>query len=130
MRQFVGIDLGRERVPDGTTILTKVRYRGLAKNTHRARVACGLANLFIARRQLLPIRRTIRYGAAALNARCSGCIGDMQVSAGSGSPTSSSHHTRPSADLFRPSLSTFDAFGPSTPTDMSANDIPPGNDCR
>ena len=32
---------------------TKVRYRGLAKNTHRARVACGLANLFIARRQLL-----------------------------------------------------------------------------
>jgi transposase, IS5 family len=34
---------------------TKVRYRGLAKNTHRARVACGLANLFIARRQLLPL---------------------------------------------------------------------------
>ena len=32
---------------------TKVRYRGLAKNTHRARIACGLANLFIARRQLL-----------------------------------------------------------------------------
>jgi len=32
---------------------TKVRYRGLAKNTHRARVTCGLANLFIARRQLL-----------------------------------------------------------------------------
>jgi transposase, IS5 family len=26
---------------------TKVRYRGLAKNAHRARVACGLANLFI-----------------------------------------------------------------------------------
>ena len=23
---------------------TKVRYRGLAKNTHRMRVACGLAN--------------------------------------------------------------------------------------
>ena len=34
---------------------TKVRYRGLAKNTHRARVACGLANLFIARRQLLRV---------------------------------------------------------------------------
>jgi IS5 family transposase len=34
---------------------TKVRYRGLAKNTHRARVACGLANLFVARRQLLPL---------------------------------------------------------------------------
>ena len=34
---------------------TKVRYRGLAKNTHRMRVACGLANLFIARRQLLPV---------------------------------------------------------------------------
>jgi IS5 family transposase len=32
---------------------TKVRYRGLAKNTHRARVTCGLANLLIARRQLL-----------------------------------------------------------------------------
>ena len=32
---------------------TKVRYRGLAKNTHRARVTCGLANLFIARRHLL-----------------------------------------------------------------------------
>ena len=34
---------------------TKVRYRGLAKNTHRARIACGLANLFIARRQLLRV---------------------------------------------------------------------------
>jgi IS5 family transposase len=33
----------------------KVRYRGLAKNTHRARVACGLANLFIARRHLLRV---------------------------------------------------------------------------
>lgn len=34
---------------------TKVRYRRLAKNTHRARVACGLANLFIARRRLLSV---------------------------------------------------------------------------
>ena len=33
----------------------KVRYRGLANNTHRARVACGLANLFIARRHLLRV---------------------------------------------------------------------------
>lgn len=32
---------------------TKVRYRGLAKNTHRLFVACALANLFVARRRLL-----------------------------------------------------------------------------
>ena len=31
----------------------KVRYRGLRKNAHRLRVACALANLFIARRHLL-----------------------------------------------------------------------------
>jgi len=31
----------------------KVRYRGLKKNAHRLRVACALANLFIARRHLL-----------------------------------------------------------------------------
>jgi transposase, IS5 family len=31
----------------------KVRYRGLAKNTHRLWVACGLTNLFLARRRLL-----------------------------------------------------------------------------
>lgn len=31
----------------------KVRYRGLAKNTHRLWVTCGLANLFIVRRRLL-----------------------------------------------------------------------------
>jgi transposase, IS5 family len=31
----------------------KVRYRGLAKNTQRLWVTCGLANLFIARHQLL-----------------------------------------------------------------------------
>jgi transposase, IS5 family len=34
---------------------TKIRYRGLGKNTHRALVACGLANLFIARRHLLRV---------------------------------------------------------------------------
>jgi len=32
---------------------TKVRYRGLAKNTHRLWVTCALANLFMARRILL-----------------------------------------------------------------------------
>jgi len=32
---------------------TKVRYRGLAKNTHHLWLTCGLVNLFIARRQLL-----------------------------------------------------------------------------
>lgn len=32
---------------------TKVRYRGLAKNHHRMLVTAALANLFIARRQLL-----------------------------------------------------------------------------
>ena len=32
---------------------TKVRYRGLAKNTHRLWVTSGLANLFIARHRLL-----------------------------------------------------------------------------
>jgi IS5 family transposase len=31
----------------------KVRYRGLQKNTHRLRVTCALANLFMARRHLL-----------------------------------------------------------------------------
>jgi IS5 family transposase len=30
----------------------KVRYRGLAKNTNRMFVACGLANLFVSRRRL------------------------------------------------------------------------------
>jgi len=32
---------------------TKVRYRGLDKNAHRLFVTCALANLFMARRQLL-----------------------------------------------------------------------------
>ena len=32
---------------------TKVRYRGLAKNTHRLWVTCGLTNLFILRHRLL-----------------------------------------------------------------------------
>jgi len=31
----------------------KVRYRGLAKNTHWLQISCGLANLYVARRQLL-----------------------------------------------------------------------------
>ena len=31
----------------------KVRYRGLAKNTQRLWVTCGLTNLFIVRRRLL-----------------------------------------------------------------------------
>lgn len=31
----------------------KVRYRGLAKNTHRLLVTCALANLFLVRRRLL-----------------------------------------------------------------------------
>jgi IS5 family transposase len=33
----------------------KVRYRGLRKNAHRLRVACALANLFIARRQSIAL---------------------------------------------------------------------------
>ena len=32
---------------------TKVRYRGLAKNTQYLLVTCGLANLFLARDRLL-----------------------------------------------------------------------------
>ncbi len=31
----------------------KVRYRGLAKNTHWLQISCGLGNLYVARRQLL-----------------------------------------------------------------------------
>lgn len=31
----------------------KVRYRGLAKNTHWLFISCGLANLYVARRHLL-----------------------------------------------------------------------------
>ena len=31
----------------------KVRYRGLAKNTHWLQISCGLANLYMARRCLL-----------------------------------------------------------------------------
>jgi transposase, IS5 family len=75
LRRFVGIDLGRERVPDATTLLKfrrllekhklgealfakvvkrlwgfdKVRYRGLAKNATRSFVALGLANIYLAR---------------------------------------------------------------------------------
>ena len=36
---------------------TKVRYRGLKKNTHRLLVTCALANLLIARRHL--VRRAV-----------------------------------------------------------------------
>ena len=32
---------------------THVRYRGLAKNTHRVQVTCALVNLFLVRKQLL-----------------------------------------------------------------------------
>jgi IS5 family transposase len=35
---------------------TMVRYRGLDKNAHRLFVTCALANLFMARRQLLRAR--------------------------------------------------------------------------
>jgi transposase, IS5 family len=31
----------------------KVRYRGLAENTHRLWVSCGLTNLFIVRHRLM-----------------------------------------------------------------------------
>jgi len=34
----------------------KVRYRGLKKNAHRLVVTCALANLFIARHQLLRLQ--------------------------------------------------------------------------
>ena len=34
---------------------SKVRYRGLSKNANRLFVACGLANLFVARRRLLRV---------------------------------------------------------------------------
>ena len=32
---------------------TKVRYRGLAKNTHWLHISCGLANLYVVRRRLM-----------------------------------------------------------------------------
>jgi transposase, IS5 family len=35
---------------------TKVRYRGLAKNTHRLVIACALANLFMVRKRLLRLQ--------------------------------------------------------------------------
>jgi IS5 family transposase len=38
---------------DNTFGFAKVRYRGLAKNTHRLWVSCGLTNLFIVRHRLL-----------------------------------------------------------------------------
>jgi len=33
---------------------TKVRYRGLSKNTHRLLVTCALTNLYLVRRRLQP----------------------------------------------------------------------------
>ena len=36
---------------------TKVRYRGLSKNTHRLIVACALSNLVMAKQVLLKRRR-------------------------------------------------------------------------
>jgi len=72
LRRFVGIDLGREPVPDATTLLkfrrllnahdlgealwgfTKVRYRGLQKNATRAFTALALANIYLCRGHLLP----------------------------------------------------------------------------
>jgi hypothetical protein len=33
-----------------------VRYRGLAKNTHRLVIACALANLFMVRKRLLRLQ--------------------------------------------------------------------------
>ena len=36
----------------------KVRYRGLAKNTHRALITCALTNLFMVRRKLLRLQTT------------------------------------------------------------------------
>jgi len=75
IRRFVGIDLGHELAPDETTVckfrhlleahnlgdqlfrlifgFSKVRYRGLDKNANRVFVACGLVNLYMARRMLL-----------------------------------------------------------------------------
>jgi IS5 family transposase len=37
---------------------TKVRYRGLKKNTHRLLVTCALGNIFMARRHLLRCQPT------------------------------------------------------------------------
>ena len=36
---------------------TKVRYRGLAKNLHRLQVTCALANLYLARTQLMKLQQ-------------------------------------------------------------------------
>jgi len=36
----------------------KVRYRGLAKNTNRLLVCCGLANLYLLRRRILTLQQT------------------------------------------------------------------------
>jgi IS5 family transposase len=47
----------RARVEHAIGITKRVRYRGLKKNTHRLLVTCALANLFMARRQLLGCQR-------------------------------------------------------------------------
>jgi hypothetical protein len=44
----------------------KVRYRGLKKNAHRLLVTCALANLFIARRNLLRSQRRSVGGLASI----------------------------------------------------------------
>ena len=43
----------RDRNRTKSKVRAKVRYRGLAKNTHWLQISCGLANLYLARRQLL-----------------------------------------------------------------------------
>lgn len=76
LREFVGIDLGRETVPDATTLLKfrrllndndltralfdevghkKVRYKGLAKNTAQLHSLFALANLLLARKRLFAL---------------------------------------------------------------------------
>jgi len=62
MRQFAGLDLGGDAIPDETAILNfrqkcqfgyrKVRYRGIKKNTAQVFSLLALANLYLARRRL------------------------------------------------------------------------------
>lgn len=50
---------GRAKVEQACLVIkrifgwVKVRYRGLAKNTHWFQISCGLANLYVARQRLL-----------------------------------------------------------------------------
>ena len=48
----------------------KVRYRGLAKNANWLFVACGLVNLYMARRHLLRLARALCACRAPWNLRC------------------------------------------------------------